>query len=142
MSAGVTPSAQQLSEQMRTAAADLERAAFNVVGALGGRQRELADAVVQPARRLLRDVARAADVAIDPFVGFVEQERQLADQMVAWAELQHQLADHMLAWAKAQREVAAAFELWLTPAAGAARATSSALHHVAGDSAAASPERH
>ena len=122
---------------MRTAAADLERAASNVVGALGGRERELADAVVQPARRVLRDVALAADFALDPVVGFVERARELADQMVAWAELQHQLADHMLAWAKAQREVAAAFELWLTPAAGAARVTSSALHHVAGDAAAA-----
>jgi len=118
---------------MKAAAADLERAATNVVGALGGRERELADAVVQPARRLLRDVARVTDFALDPFVGFVERERELADQMVAWAELQHQLADHMLAWANAQRQLAAAFELWLTPAAGAARATSSALHSVAGD---------
>jgi hypothetical protein len=82
---------------------------------------------------LIGEFAKAADFALDPFVGFVERERELADQMVAWAELQHQLADHMLAWAKAQRELAAAFELWLTPAAGAARATSSALHFVAGD---------
>jgi hypothetical protein len=39
----------------------------------------------------------------------------------------------MASWANAQRQLAAAFELWLTPASGAARATTRALHKVAGD---------
>ena len=88
---------------------------------------------LNPARRLAKDIAKVADVALDPFQDFVEQERQLADQMAAWAELQRQLADQMAAWAKAQRHLAAAFELWLTPAAGAARMTTRTLHRIAGD---------
>jgi hypothetical protein len=88
---------------------------------------------INPARRLAKDIAKAADVALDPFTDFVAAQRQLADQMAAWAELQHQLADQMAAWAKAQRHLAAAFELWLTPAAGAARATTRTLHRIAGD---------
>jgi len=85
------------------------------------------------ARRLVKDIANVADVALDPFNDFVESERQLADQMETWAQLQHQLADQMAAWAKAQRHLAAAVELWLTPAAGAARVTTQTLHRLAGD---------
>ena len=92
---------------------------------------------IDPARRVARelakDIAKVADVTLDPFTDFVESERQLADQMAAWAELQHQLADQMAAWAKTQRHLAAAFELWLTPAAGAARVTTRTLHRLAGD---------
>lgn len=88
---------------------------------------------INPARRLAKDIAKVADVALDPFQDFVESERQLADQMAAWAQLQHQLADQMEAWAKAQRHLAAAFELWLTPAVGAARVTTRTLHRLAGD---------
>lgn len=82
---------------------------------------------------MAQDIAKVADVTLDPFNDFVEGERQLADQMEAWAKMQHQLADQMQAWAKAQRHLAAAFEVWLGPAAGAARVTTETLHRIAGD---------
>ena len=88
---------------------------------------------MQPARRIAHDIAKVADVTLDPFTEFVAAQRQFADQMTTWAELQHQLADQVAAWARAQRAFAAALELWTTPATGAARMTTRTLHRLAGD---------
>lgn len=100
---------------------------------LAGRHAEEA---LQPVQKVLQGLAGYGALAIEPLVGLVDAQRELADRMAEWAELQRQFADHMAEWAELQRGLADSLSLVLRPLAEGGHQVADVLRDVSGKPAA------
>ena len=95
--------------------------------------RQAGDAL-QPVQRVLQGLAGYGALAIEPLVGLVDAQRELADRMAEWAELQRQFADHMAEWADLQRGLADSLGLVLRPLASSGHQVADVLRDASGQS--------